>query len=226
MRTLQLICCVSLAWCGAALAQIGPGTPANRLQGAEMNATLTQGIDARKAKPGDPVSATLTEDVRANGRLLLLRGTTIVGRVTEAQARTRRAESGDAPGDSRLGIEFETAVLRDGQEVPINATIEAVAAGEPSSARAAGSEDAAHGPLVAGARGVFGIQGVQIVTAAAADGRTPLLVSSTGNVALKSGTQLLLVAHGEGTAEGGTAGGTTVGHASGESSHTLGATGS
>jgi len=225
MRLLRLICCVSLAWCGAARAQIGPGAPANRLQGAEMNATLTQSIDARKAKPGDAVSATLTEDVRANGRLLLLRGTTLVGRVTEAQARTRRADSGDAPGDSRLGIEFETAVLRDGQEVPINATIQAVAAAEPSGSARAGSEDAAaRGTLVAGARGVFGIAGVQIVTTAADDGRTPLLVSSTGNVALKSGTQLLLVAHGEGTAEGGNATGTTAGHASGAS--TLGTTGS
>jgi hypothetical protein len=200
----------------------------NHLQGAEMNATLTQSVDARKAKPGDAVSATLTEDVRANGRLLLLRGTMLVGRVTEAQARTRRTDSGDALGDSRLGIEFETAVLRDGQEVPINATIQAVAAGEPAatnSARGAGSEDAsARGSLVAGARGVFGIAGVQIVTTAAADGRTPLLVSSTGNVALKSGTQLLLVARGEGAAEGSAAGGATVGHASGAS--TLGATGS
>ena len=223
MRVLRLICCVSLAWCGAARAQIGPGTPANRLQGAEMSATLTQSIDARKAKPGDPVSATLTEDVRANGRLLLLRGTTLVGRVTEAQARTRRTDSGDAPGDSRLGIEFETAVLRDGQEVPINATIQAVAAGETSSS--AREDAAARGPLVAGARGVFGIAGVQIVTTAAADGRTPLLVSSTSNVALKSGTQLLLVAHGEGTAEAGSAtSGVTAEHASGAS--TLGRTGS
>lgn len=189
-----------------------------------MTATLTQSVDARKAKAGDAVTATLTDDVRANGRLLLLRGTMLVGRVTEAQARTRHADSGDAPADSRLGIEFETAVLRDGQEVPINATIQAVAAGEPSTtsgARGAGSEDAAaRGPLVAGTRGVFGIAGVQIVTTAAADGRTPLLVSSTGNVALKSGTQLLLVARGEGTAD---AAGTTVGHAGG---HPVGATGS
>src|SRR5262252_11099208 len=114
MRTSRLICCVSLAWCGTVLAQseTGPSAPVNHLQGAEMNATLSQAVDARKAKPGDAVSATLTEDVRANGRLLLLRGTMLVGRVTEAQARTR----GDAPADSRLGIEFETAVLRDGQE--------------------------------------------------------------------------------------------------------------
>ena len=231
MRTPRLICCVSLAWCGAALAQseTGQGAPMNHLQGAEMNATLSQTVDARKAKPGDAVTATLTDDVRANGRLLLLRGTMLVGRVTEAQARTSRADSGDAPADSRLGIEFEKAVLRDGQEVPINATIQAVAAGEPSTAsnsRGAGSDDAAaRGPLASGARGVFGIAGVQIVATAAADGHTPLLVSSTGNVALKSGTQLLLVARGEGTTDRNAAG-PTVGHASRASSEPLGSTGS
>jgi len=232
MRMSRWACFVSLAWCGAALAQtgIGQGAPVNHLQGAEMNATLTQSVDARKAKPGDAVTATLTDDVRANGRLLLLRGTMLVGRVTEAQPRTRRADSSDAPADSRLGIEFETAVLRDGQEVPINATIQAVAAGEPSAtsgARGAAPEDAAaRGPLVAGTRGVFGITGVQIVTTAAADGRTPLLVSSTGNVALKSGTQLLLVARGEGAVEGSAPAGTTVGHTSGASGNPLAATGS
>src|SRR5262249_32082992 len=77
MRTSGLICCISLAWCGTGLAQseAGQGAPVNHLQGAEMNATLSQNVDARKAKTGDAVTATLTEDVRANGRLLLLRGT-------------------------------------------------------------------------------------------------------------------------------------------------------
>src|SRR5215470_4400253 len=103
MKTSQWICCVSIAWCGAALAQSAGSAPersaSNHLQGAEMSATLSQTVDARKAKPGDEVTATLTEDVRANGRLLLLRGTTLVGRVTEAQARAR---AGDGATDSRL----------------------------------------------------------------------------------------------------------------------------
>ena len=77
---------------------------------------MSQTVDARKAKPGDEVTAMLTDDVRANGRLLLLRGTMLVGRVTEAQARTR---VGDGSTDSRLGIAFERAVLRDGQELTI-----------------------------------------------------------------------------------------------------------
>jgi len=230
MRISRLICCVSLAWCGTVLAQSegGQSAPINHLQGAEMNATLSQTVDARKAKTGDAVTATLTEDVRANGRLLLLRGTTLVGRVTEAQARTRRADSSDALADSRLGIEFERAVLRDGQEVPINATIQAVAAREPAAtgnARGPGSEDAAaRGALASGSRGVFGLEGVQIVTTAADDGQTPLLVSSTQNVALKSGTQLLLVARGERTSVGGAAAGNAVGHETGASSSPLGLT--
>jgi hypothetical protein len=223
MRTSLWISCVSLTWCGAALAQIGEGAPANRLQGAEMNATLSQTVDARKAKPGDEVTATLTDDVRANGRLLLLRGTMLVGRVTEAQARTR---AGDGSTDSRLGISFQRAVLRDGQEVPMNATIEAVAAGEPAASSSSRSEEGApRGQLTSGTRGVFGIAGVQIVATAAADGHSPLLVSSTGNVALKSGTQLLLVARGEGTTDRNAAG-PAVGHASGASSGALGSTGS
>jgi hypothetical protein len=225
----RLLCCISLAWSGAVWAQNtpGPGAAVNHLQGAEMSVTLSQTVDARKAKPGDAVTATLTEDVRANGRLLLLRGTTLVGRVTEAQPKGRRAESGDAPADSRLGIEFESAVLRDGQEMPINATIQAVAAGEPaaaSNARDAASDDpAARGPLTSGARGVFGLAGVQIMTAAG-DGTT-VLVSSTGNVSLKSGTQLMLIARGDATADQPSAS-PTVGHESGSSTQPLGSKGS
>jgi len=227
MRTSRWICCVSLAWCGAALAQSGESSPersaSRHLQGAEINATLSQTVDARKAKPGDPVTATLTDDVRANGRLLLFRGTTLVGRVTEAQARTRGADAGDASTDSRLGIAFEKAVLRDGQEVPINATIEAVAAAGPAASSSSRSdEDPTRGQLASGTRGVFGIAGVRIVATAAADGGTPLLISSSNNVALKSGTQLLLVARGE-RAAGSEGGGNAVGR---EASHATGTTGS
>jgi hypothetical protein len=202
MRVSRLLFYISFALTGPALAQTATGaqrSAVDHMQGAEMNATLSRTVDARKAKAGDEVTATLTQDVRANGRLLLLRGTVLVGRVTEAQARTRNADAGDARTDSRLGIEFEQAVLGDGRVVPVNATIQAVAAAEPaaaSGARGSASEEA-RSPLGAGSRGVFGIEGMEIVATAATDGSPPLLVSSTGNVALKSGTQLLLVAHGE-----------------------------
>jgi len=108
----------------------------------------------------------------------------------------------------------------------MHATIEAVAAAEPAASSNSRSEEAAaRGPLTSGARGVFGIAGIQIVAAAATDGHAPLLVSSTGNVALKSGTQLLLVARGERTTDRNAAG-PTVGHASGASSEPPGSTGS
>ena len=103
----------------------------------------------------------------------------------------------------------------------MNATIEAVAAAEPAASSNSRSEDGAgRGQLTSGARGVFGLAGVQIVATAAADGHAPLLVSSTGNVALKSGTQLLLVARGEGADRN--AAGSTVGHASSAPASTTG----
>jgi hypothetical protein len=209
MRTSRLIGCLSLALCGSALAQsatgVGgaPSSPSNakHLQGAEMNATLAHSVDVRKAKPGDAVTATLVQDVRANGRLLLLRGTMLVGRVTEAQTRARHSDPGGARTDSRLGIVFESAVLGDGRAVPVHATVQAVAAADAAASSPRGADDgAARSSLTSGSRGVFGLAGVEIEAAAATDGRAPLLISSSGNIALKSGTQLLLVASNDATA--------------------------
>src|SRR5882672_11003542 len=100
---------------------------AGAAQGMEMNATLSRSVDTRNAKPGDEVRATLAHDVESGGQVMFRRGTTLVGHVTEAKPRDRHAEGG---GDSRLGIVFERAVLKDGSEVPVNATIRAVAAAE------------------------------------------------------------------------------------------------
>ena len=107
---------------------------------------MSRSVDARNAKPGEEVTATLAQDVESGGQVRYPRGTRLVGHVTEAQPRERRAESG---GDSRLGIVFDKAVLRDGREVPLNATIQAVAAAE----GAASSGATGFGGHAAGAAG-------------------------------------------------------------------------
>lgn len=170
---------------------------ASHWQGAEMSVTLSRAVDVRKAKPGDTVTATLAQDLRANGRLLLLQGTVLVGRITEAQTRARHSDSPNAHAESRLGIVFERAVLDDGREVPLDATIQAVAV--PENGASTGGLDGS-GQLTSGSRGVFGLSGVQIVTAATADahGNRSVLTSQSGNVALERGTRLLLVASGQG----------------------------
>src|ERR687888_66197 len=94
---------------------------------SEMNATLSKPVDARKAKLGDSVTATNDRDATASDGTRVKRGSKLVGHVTKAQPLDKSA-SGSAEGNSALSIVFDKAILKDGREVPLNATIQAVSA--------------------------------------------------------------------------------------------------
>jgi hypothetical protein len=91
--------------------------------GTTIPATLSKPVDARKAKPGDEITAKTTQDVRSSSGVVIPRGSKLVGHVTDAKARAK----GDS--ESALGVAFDRAVLRNGQEVPFQASIQALAAG-------------------------------------------------------------------------------------------------
>jgi hypothetical protein len=107
--------------------------------GSTINAALSAPIDSKKAKQGDPVNARTTEATKANGKTVIPRDTKLVGHVTQASARAK----GDS--ESSLGIVFDKAVLKNGQEVPLNAAIQALATAQASSAANAGDDLAAMG---------------------------------------------------------------------------------
>jgi hypothetical protein len=134
---------------------------AGAAQGGEMNATLTKPVDARRAKPGDEVTATLAQDAHGSGDVMFRRGTKLVGHVTEAQPHGRKSDSASASGtgsaESRLGIVFDKAILEGGREVPVNATIQAIAAGEAAASGGAhGVEGAAGGSAFGSGRATGG----------------------------------------------------------------------
>ncbi len=109
-------------------------------QGTEFDATLERPVDARRAREGDEVRATLNETVRSDDGVVIEQGSTIVGRVTAAteHRRATRAREGVA---STLAIVFEKAILSDGRELPMNATIQALAAAQSATdARLGGDE--------------------------------------------------------------------------------------
>jgi hypothetical protein len=107
---------------------------ANQLQsGNTIHATLVKPVDAHKNRPGDPVFAKTTEDVKSDGRVVIPRGSKIVGHVTEAKAH----EKGQA--ESALGIAFDHAVLKDGSQVPLSLSVQAV--GSSAASAAAQAED-------------------------------------------------------------------------------------
>jgi hypothetical protein len=70
------------------------------------------------------VTARTTENVKEGGKTVLPKGTKLVGHVTQASARAK----GDA--ESALAITFDRAILKSGQEVPLNVAIQAMASAQ------------------------------------------------------------------------------------------------
>ena len=89
--------------------------------GAPIGAALSKSIDSKKLKPGDAVVAEATESTDQNGKPVIPRGTKIEGHVTQASARGK----GDA--FSTVGLVFDKAVLKDGQQIPLNVSVQAIA---------------------------------------------------------------------------------------------------
>lgn len=104
------------------------GTSAGLSSGTTINTELQTTLDARKCHPGERVVAKTTQDVKEDGHVILRKGTQLIGHVTEAQARTK------ANAESSVGIVFDEAVMKKGQEVPFHATIQALAAAQSTSA--------------------------------------------------------------------------------------------
>jgi len=202
MRTSTLLCAIGVALSGSVLAQsagvhadaaaTAQSEPARTsvVHGNEMNATLTSPVDARRAKSGDEVTASLAEDTQTAEQVTLRRGTKLVGHVTEAQARGRRTESTSASGssESRLGITFDRAVLEDGREVPINATIQAIATSEAAASGhardvEAGGSTLGSGRVSGGPLGGGGIVGGVTGTAGSALGGAANVGAGLGSAA-------------------------------------------
>jgi hypothetical protein len=251
----------------SAPAAAGAATPAlNIPSGTNIDATLATSLDAKRSKPGDDVEARTEEDVKEDGKVVMKKGTHLVGHVTQAQARAK------GQTQSQLGIVFDRAVLKNGQEVPVNLTIQALAAAQSLETASAGADEmmsssggmgtakgmtrggglnsgvvstagttagaatgtvmntaasvssnvssttssttaatmntaarsagaagglTSTGRLASDSSGVFGLQGLSIDSAASSATQGSMIVSTTKNVHLDSGTQMLLRTSGQ-----------------------------
>lgn len=208
------------------------GEPAAGLSGrTALQVELAHNIDAKKAKPGDPVEAKLTQDVKADGKIVLHRGAKLVGHVSEAQARSKETP------ESRLGIVFDKAAGKHGEEFAFRAVVMAIAppqegpsniagdptrlssgpamggqpfgagsaVGGPSASAAPSVEAATHGgaggTLTPTSRGAIGLPGVALRPSAVGGVQGTVIISSDHNVKLDSGTQMLLLVSGSPAAQ-------------------------
>jgi hypothetical protein len=105
--------------------------------GSVIPVQLTKSIDAKKVKPGDEVVARVTEDMKTNSGIVLVpKDTKVIGHVTEAQPRSKEQK------ESEVGIAFDHAVIKNGSEMQMPMSIQAVIAlPNPNSAQASGSAD-------------------------------------------------------------------------------------
>jgi len=148
--------------------------------GTVFNATLSSPMDSKKSKPGDAVTARTAESVKAEGKSVLPKGTKVVGHVTQASARAK----GDT--ESALAISFDRAILKNGEEVPLNVAIRAIASAQ-TAASVAGSDLDAVGGAGAFANGAGssgrGAVGGLVSTAGGATGSVTNTVAGAGSPA-------------------------------------------
>jgi len=154
--------------------------------GTKIDATLAESLDAKKNKPGDRVEARTTRDIKQDGKVMLKKGAHLVGHVTQVQVRA----SGQT--QSQLGIAFDHAVLRGGQEVPFNATIQALAVAPSSTVADTGSDDMmASGGAMGGVSGTArGGGGLVSGVASTAGATTGSVVNTATSVPVRAGATL------------------------------------
>jgi len=227
---------------------------ASLADGTSMNAMLSQPVDVKKNKPGDQVTAKTTEATKSEGKVVIPKGSKLIGHVTECRQRSKEEK------ESALGIVFDRAILKNGEEIPLNVTVRALAAAQSQTAAASsiGSDDLSAGggavgsarangggalggvrstagaatgavtnipanasgvaggavnstvnatgaargavgglntagQLTSNSQGVFGLEGLNLNGAASNSTQGSLITSTSKNVHLDSGTQLLLV---------------------------------
>jgi hypothetical protein len=144
--------------CGVLLAQSTPPPASNAgtsqaqtanapriAAGSVIPVQLTKTVDAKKAKTGDEVVAKVTQDMKTQtGEVLVPRDTKVIGHVTEAQARSKEEK------ESELAIAFDHAVMKNGEDVRLPMSIQAVIAPQNNADGAPGGNDVGAGATSGG----------------------------------------------------------------------------
>lgn len=81
---------------------------------------LSKTLDAKKAKAGDKIEARIPADILSHGKIVIPRTAKIIGHVTEAKAHSKESP------ESRVGVAFDRLLMKDGHEMPLQATVQAI----------------------------------------------------------------------------------------------------
>jgi hypothetical protein len=161
---------------GNATTQANSATAAAAQGGTVIPVELPKSIDSKKAKVGDEVTAKVITDVRSGGAVAIPRGSKLIGKITQANARAK----GDAT--SSLGIVFDRAVLKNGSALNLVSTIQAVIAAPQASPPTLG-DDSGSGPAGGGSNSGGDLMGRATSTTGAVANTAGSAVGAVGNTA-------------------------------------------
>jgi hypothetical protein len=107
-----------------ASASTAPAGSAPRIApGSVIPVQLTKSINAKKAKKGDEVVVKVTQDLQNGaGAVIVPKDTKVIGHVTEAEARSKEQK------ESQVAIAFDRAVLKNGEQMQMPMSIQAIIA--------------------------------------------------------------------------------------------------
>jgi hypothetical protein len=108
--------------------------------GTTICVALANSIDARKAKAGDAITARVTLPVLSHGKVIIANDAKITGHVTLVKTRSHNND------ESEIGIVFDRAVLKDGSELPLSLTVQAIGRNSQSTTEITGQDP--YGPNV------------------------------------------------------------------------------
>jgi hypothetical protein len=145
-------------------------------EGAAINAELTSSLDSKKVKIGDTVNARTTEDVKSAGKVILPKGSKVFGHVTQASARSK------GEPQSSLGIVFDKAVAKSGQEIPLDLMVQAVASPPNNISSGSDLEPGGYGAAPAARGSASGTRGMGSATSGVAGNATGTVNNTAGAV--------------------------------------------
>lgn len=90
--------------------------------GSIVYAELAKSVDSKKAKVGDEVQGRTTQAALSQGRVVIPKGAKIIGHITQVTQR-----SGDQK--AQLAFNFDHALLKDGTQVPLSVSVQALGGG-------------------------------------------------------------------------------------------------
>ena len=184
-------------------AQTGTGisSTSSLASGTTILATLNKSVDAKKARQGDQIEARAAQNVVSNGSVVIPRGSKLIAHITEVKAREK------GQNESSLGIAFDKAVLKNGQEVPLQASIRAIAAAPNNAANNSPMADMGGMDTSGGMSGDMGPRTGGVGGATGPVGSTAGTVGNTaGNVGGAAGGTVNSTVNGVGRTAGGATG--------------------